>query len=90
MDSCFNASSSLHLVPAEFKLIQPAPDNVFDQLKLAVGAVYNNWFSDKAVRFRREMMELEPGKEVIYLLCFLYNDLELFIILCAETNLYNS
>lgn len=49
---------------SEFKAIQEVPDDVRTQLHMAISAVYNCWYTDKAIRFRNDVLNLPRGQEV--------------------------
>jgi hypothetical protein len=43
-----------------FKEIQHVPEDVWEQLQLAITAVYTTWFAEKHLQYREEVLNLSP------------------------------
>ena len=45
-------SYSYLLLPLEFKLLAPVPDDPWTQLRMAMEAVFNSWFTPRCISYR--------------------------------------
>ncbi len=52
----------------------PVPEDVYEQLRLSVGAVYRSWYSDRALRFRNAMNVSEHWGTSVLIMQMIYGN----------------